>query len=218
MDRSRIEEVVRWPLPGLPAHDPRIADRAKVLRGLERWLEAVRVWNRKIDLTAAKTDDDLVELALQDAVEIAGRLDPRVRRLVDVGPGFGAPGLAVAILRPDLAVTLVEPLGKRATFLRTVVGALGEVSRIEIRQAKGESLAEAGETFDAAISRATLAPPAWLALGDLLAPAGEVVLLLAREEVPASSGANARELSFRVDYATRAGAPRSAVGLVRRHR
>ena len=50
---------------------------------------------------------------------------PRGARVVDVGTGAGAPGLALALLRPDLRVTLVEPLGKRAAFLRTVLGAVG---------------------------------------------------------------------------------------------
>ncbi len=211
--RDDVDAVVTWPLPGLAEGDPRVADRAHVIDGLVRWLELVRAWNKKIDLTAAKTDADLAELGVLDAVQIAGRVDPRARRLVDVGTGFGAPGLAVAVLRPDLDVTLVEPLGKRATFLRATIGALGATDRVRVVEGKGEALAASGPTFDVATSRATLAPSAWAELGSRLAPEGEVVVLLAREDVPQVEG---RETSWTASYATRAGAPRTAAGLRRR--
>lgn len=211
---EEVDALVRWPLPGLDAADPRVpTERARVVDGLVRWLDLVRTWNKKIDLTAAKTDADLSELGVLDAVEIAGRVDPRARRIVDVGTGFGAPGLAVAVLRPDLEVTLVEPLGKRASFLRTTIGALGATDRVTVAETKGEALAETGAAFDVAMSRATLSPPAWAALGSRLAPDGEVVVLLAREDVPVPEG---REIAWTTTYRTRAGAPRVAAGLRRR--
>jgi 16S rRNA (guanine527-N7)-methyltransferase len=102
-----------------------------------------------------------------------------------VGTGAGAPGLPLALARGDLAVTLVEPLQKRAALLRTVAGSLAAgIARPAIVRARGEDLAARGERFDVAVSRATLPPPAWLELGARLAPAGEVWVLLAREEPP----------------------------------
>lgn len=186
-------------------------DRTTAIEQLVRWLDLVRTWNRKIDLTAAKTDDDLAELGVLDAMHIAARVAREGGSVVDVGSGFGAPGVGLAILRPDLKVKLVEPLGKRATFLRTVIGALSLTARVEVLESKGEAVADAGTHFDAAISRATLPPDEWLALGDRLAPRGEVVALLARDPPPQHVG---RALSFRVDYQTRAGAPRVAVTYV----
>lgn len=180
---------------------------------LRGWLELVKSWNRKIDLTAAKTDVDLADLGVIDAVQIAGRIARDGGGVVDVGSGFGAPGVAVAILRPDLEVKLVEPLHKRAAFLRTVIGTLGLTSRVEVIENRGEHVVEAGMRFDAAISRATLSPAAWLALGDQLAPAGDVVVLLAREAEPELEG---REIAWRASYQNAAGAPRLAVGYRRR--
>ncbi len=220
--RDEVESVLPWPLPTAVVDEmdgveeiaafANSVDHGEALQRLIAWLDLVRTWNRKIDLTAARTDADLAELGVLDAAQLAGRVARDGGGVVDVGSGFGAPGLALAILRPDLEVKLVEPLGKRATFLRATIGTLGLVSRVEVLQTKAESVAEAGIAFDAAISRATMAPQAWLALGDRLAPDGEVVALLAREAPPSLPH---RRVSWRAEYATRAGAPRVALSFTR---
>lgn len=212
-----------WPLPGpdVPEEEREVEDLAARVHAVDpglattqlvAWLELVRTWNRKIDLTAAKTDEELAELGVLDAVQIAGRIARDGGGVVDVGSGFGAPGIAVAILRPDLEVKLCEPLQKRAVFLRNVIATLNLLSRVEVLESRGEQLAEAGMKFDAAISRATLSPSAWLALGDRLAPTGDVVVLLARDPEPSVDG---RALAWRAAYQTQAGAPRVALGLRR---
>jgi len=213
-----------WPLPFADVADAErdvehlaavahAVEPAMAVTQLRSWLELVKNWNRKIDLTAAKTDVDLADLGVIDAVQIAGRIARDGGGVVDVGSGFGAPGVAVAILRPDLEVKLVEPLHKRAAFLRTVIGTLGLTARVEVLENRGETLVDAGMRFDAAISRATLSPTAWLALGDLLAPSGYVVVLLARESEPEHPE---REVVWRASYQNAAAAPRLAVGYRRR--
>jgi 16S rRNA (guanine527-N7)-methyltransferase len=157
------------------------------------WIALVAAWNQRIDLTAARGEDELVDLMLADALALAPRL-PEGARVVDVGTGAGAPGLPLALARGDLAVTLVEPLQKRVSLLRTAVGALGAgLTRPAVVRARGEDLVARGERFDVALSRATLAPPAWLSLGAKLAPGGEVWVLLAREAPPAEEGWQAVE-------------------------
>jgi 16S rRNA (guanine527-N7)-methyltransferase len=147
------------------------------------WLERLQQWNARIDLTAARSEDELVDLMLADAMILAPRM-PGGGRVVDVGTGAGAPGLALALLRPDLRVTLVEPIGKRAAFLRTVMGEVGR-SDVAIERARGEALA-GRRAWDVAVSRATLAPAAWLELAVTLAsPGGAAWVLLAKDEAPA---------------------------------
>jgi 16S rRNA (guanine527-N7)-methyltransferase len=173
--------------------------------GIAKWLELVKTWNARIDLTAAKTDRDLVDLMVADALVLSANLE-RDQRVVDVGTGAGAPGLALALLRPDLKLTLVEPLTKRVSFLRTVIGTLGRTD-ITVVKGKGEDVAA---RFDVAISRATLNPSAWLPLGLRLAPL--VWTLLAKEEPPVVDGASVdRDISYTWPLAGPSGAPRRAV-------
>lgn len=149
---------------------------------LVAWLERLLEWNARIDLTAARSLPELVDLMLADALVLAPHVAPGAR-VVDVGTGAGAPGLALALARPDLRVTLVEPLGKRASFLRT---AIGDARRADVglERVRGEAL-EGRRAWDVAMARATLPPPAWLALGaTLAAPGGGVWVLLAKDAAP----------------------------------
>ncbi len=146
------------------------------------WLDRLQEWNARIDLTAARSDEELVDLMLADALVLSARI-PAGARLVDVGTGAGAPGLALAILRDDLCVTLVEPVGKRVSFLRTVLGAVGRAD-VVVERRRGEVLA-GSRSWDIATSRATLAPATWLELGTkLVAPGGRVWVLLASGAPP----------------------------------
>jgi len=152
---------------------------------LRTWLALLADWNKRIDLTAARSDDELVDLMLADAALLAKHV-ARGARVVDVGTGAGAPGLALALMRPDLDVTLVEPLAKRASFLRTVVGSVNRPDVKIFRERGDATLARVGRAFDVATSRATLAPLEWVPLGLALAPLAWA--LLARDEPPAVAG------------------------------
>jgi 16S rRNA (guanine527-N7)-methyltransferase len=180
------------------------------------WLDLLAQWNRRIDLTAARSDDELHDLMLADAALLATAsrngelLVPTGARVVDVGSGAGAPGLALALLRPDLGMTLVEPLTKRAAFLRTVLGSLGRTD-IQLVPKRGEEVLATSPSYDVAISRATLPPPAWVPLG--LGLARVAWTLLAKEEPPVLPGAT---LDLDVAYTWPAtGAARRAVRYVR---
>jgi 16S rRNA (guanine527-N7)-methyltransferase len=154
------------------------ADVARVAE----WVELVRQTGRRMDLTAARDDRELVDLMVADALVLA-RLLPERQRVVDVGAGAGAPGLGLALMRPDLSVTMVEPLEKRVTFLRTVIGRACKDRPAPLPvviRARGEAVA--GRSFDIAVSRATLPPAAWLELGLRLAP--QAFVLLAQAEPP----------------------------------
>ena len=99
--------------------------------------EADRLWDRHILNSAALSD----LIATDSAV-------------VDVGSGAGLPGIPLAILRPDLRVTLIEPLLRRFTFLVQTVGELGISDRLEVVRSRAE---DHQCTYDVVVARA-LAP------------------------------------------------------------
>lgn len=144
---------------------------------IARLLDLVVVWNARTDLTAARGPDQLVDLYVADALVLAAHSQPG--KWVDVGSGAGAPGLTLALLSPELDLTLVEPKTKRVAFLRTVIGEL-ELPRVSVIRARSDAVPS--DAFSVATSRATLAPAEWLAEGARLAQTTWV--LLARDEPP----------------------------------
>jgi 16S rRNA (guanine527-N7)-methyltransferase len=176
------------------------------------WLDEILVWNAKIDLTAAKTKDELVELMVTDALVLAREIAGQGARVIDVGTGAGAPGLGLAIARPDLKLTLVDPLQKRIAFLRTTLGRLRRAD-VTLVAGHGDKMVAEPPAFDVAISRATLAPVDWLALGRrLVGAAGEVWVLLGESE----AGADALPPGERHEYAwPHTGRRRSALRFAR---
>lgn len=157
---------------------------------LERFGELLLEWNARINLTGARTSDTLVADHLPDAFAVASLL-PDAARLVDVGSGGGLPALPLAVLRPALQVTLVEPLGKKVAFLRTAVRELGLSGRVTVEARRAEDLAD--EAFDVAMSRATFAPDAWVRVARRLVRAGGQVLVLT---VPATHLPGRRVIYF----------------------
>ena len=146
------------------------------------WLDVVQDWNTRMDLTAARSPEQLADVMVADALVLARRV-PQAARVVDVGTGAGAPGLALALARPDLRVTLVEPMAKRVAFLRAALEAVGRAD-VAVERARGEAVTGRGG-WDVAVSRATLPPPQWLEVAVTLAsPGGSAWVLLARGEPP----------------------------------
>ncbi|GAA2587450.1 16S rRNA (guanine(527)-N(7))-methyltransferase RsmG [Dactylosporangium fulvum] len=91
-----------------------------VVRGLIGPREAPRIWERHLLNCAVVAD-----------------LIPSGASVVDVGSGAGLPGMVLAVARPDLSVTLVEPLARRTAFLSEAVTALG-LDRTTVVRARAE--------------------------------------------------------------------------------
>lgn len=144
-----------------------------VLRGLIGPRETPRLWERHL-LNCA----------------VLGAVVPEGATVCDLGSGAGLPGLALAIARPDVRVTLVDPLLRRSSFLEEVVTDLG-LDRVEVVRGRAEEL-HGGPRYDVVTARA-VAP-----LGKLLrwsmplvAPTGALVAMKgssARDEIEAASG------------------------------
>ena len=107
----------------MAAHYVELLCTIGVERGLFGPREPDRVWERHVLPAAA-----------------LGELVPPGVRVADVGSGAGLPGIPLAIARPDLAVTLVEPMLRRVHFLEEVVTELG-LAAVTVVRARGESAA-----------------------------------------------------------------------------
>jgi len=91
---------------------------------LEAYLALLLKWNSKLNLTAVRGPAEIVRRHLVECVQAAQAL-PEVETLLDFGSGAGLPGVPIAVLRPEIRVTLGESQGKKAAFLREVVRTLG---------------------------------------------------------------------------------------------
>ncbi len=110
---------------------------AGTVRGLLGPREIPRLWERHV---------------LNSAV--LGEVVPEGARVCDVGSGAGLPGLALAIARPDLHVTLLEPLLRRTVFLEEVVADLGLQDQVAVLRGRAEQAGERGATYDVVTARA----------------------------------------------------------------
>ncbi len=109
------------------------------------------------------------------AQEAAGDIVEGVS-VADVGSGAGLPGLVWALVRPDLRITLVEPLLRRASFLTEAIDQLSLGQRVQVLRARAEG-APAG-SFDVVTARAVARLPQLLAWTLPLCRPGGVVLAL----------------------------------------
>lgn len=153
------------------------------LEGLCAFAELVATWNAKSNLTGARDARALADVLFADAFVLADpRFVPSGSRVVDVGAGAGAPALPLAILRPDVRVTLVEPRRLRVAFLRTAIGSLDLGARASVEERKLGGPPLAGVPFDVALSRATFEPAEWLKRGREIAP--RVLVLTGADALP----------------------------------
>jgi 16S rRNA (guanine527-N7)-methyltransferase len=120
---------------------------------LDEYRRLLWSWNERMNLTRHTTLDKFVSRDVVDSYELSKLLD-QGERVLDVGTGGGVPGVVVAILRPDLAISLCESTQKKARAVEAIVAELNLPVRVYPNRA--EELLEI-TTFDTLVARA-LAP------------------------------------------------------------
>ena len=90
---------------------------------LGAYLRLLADWNRKVNLTGARTEGTQVDLLIREVLPLSGLLVGGA--LIDVGSGNGSPGLILGVLDPERPVTLLEPRTRRWAFLREAARAVG---------------------------------------------------------------------------------------------
>jgi 16S rRNA (guanine527-N7)-methyltransferase len=185
LSESAIAEIIAPYLPHLPA---------SLLPQLSVYLDLLLKWNARTNLTAIRSPEEIVRRHFGESLFAARHLDPHGRppgslTLLDFGSGAGFPGLPIALLRPDIHVTLAESQNKKATFLREVVRTLA--LSVEVWPSRVESM-PAERRFHTVALRAVdnmavaLAAAAPRAAHQLLVLAGSVPALPAGFSVQAS--------------------------------
>jgi 16S rRNA (guanine527-N7)-methyltransferase len=143
----------------------RAFERILATRGVEQGLlgprEAPRLWDRH----------------LLNCAVVAELIDERCETLVDIGSGAGLPGIVLAMLLPEVQITLLEPMERRCRFLTECVAELG-LPNASVLRGRAEDVTMAA---DAATARAVapLGRLAELATG-LVRPGGTVLAIKGR--------------------------------------
>lgn len=120
---------------------------------MEAYLKMLLEWNKNINLTAIREEEDAIEKHLFDSLIPSLLLSFESKKVIDIGSGAGFPGIPLAILYPKSEFTLLEPVQKKAKFLNAVILSLG-LKNVTVLVKRAEDCLEERGRFDIAISRA----------------------------------------------------------------
>ena len=129
----------------------------KMLADFQKYKEILVEWNQKMNLTGIEDEKEVFIKHFLDSVSAVTKgYIKNGMSLIDVGTGAGFPGLPIAIMNPNVEVTLLDSLNKRINYLNIVVRELGlkNVTTIHSRAEDGARKQELREKFDVATSRA----------------------------------------------------------------
>jgi 16S rRNA (guanine527-N7)-methyltransferase len=163
------------------------------------YLTELKRWNARVNLTALRTDRDIVLKHFLDSLAVLPFLGEPAS-LADLGAGAGFPGLVLKLARPGLALTLVEAREKKAAFLEYLVARL-HLSDVEVVRAHlTPALARKWEPrFGAVVSRAAFQLSRFLSLAAPLLLPGGLALVLKGPGLTAAELAAAQKLAERLD-------------------
>jgi 16S rRNA (guanine527-N7)-methyltransferase len=130
---------------------------------LQRFLDLLLATNQHLNLTRITDPAEARLLHIGDALTLLPHIPSAAQKLADVGSGGGVPGIPLAIVRPDLDVTLIESAAKKCAFLRHAVAEL-VLPNVSVINARVEEAGQGPfrESFNVVVSRA-VAQMVWLA-------------------------------------------------------
>jgi 16S rRNA (guanine527-N7)-methyltransferase len=156
-------------------------------------------WNEKFNLTAIRDVEGIRAKHFLDSLSCSLAWKEQIpRRLIDVGTGAGFPGIVLKVLYPNLKLTLVESVGKKATFCKHMVESLG-LENVEILAERAEDVGRNPahrEKYDWAVARAVAALPVLVEYLLPLVKVGGGVLAQKGESGPAEAQVSANALKL----------------------
>jgi 16S rRNA (guanine527-N7)-methyltransferase len=176
LSESAIAELLIPYLPNIPSG---------LCSQLSTYLDLLLKWNARTNLTAIREPEEIVRRHFGESLFAGRHLDPGTTTLLDFGSGAGFPGLPIALLRPEIAVTLAESQNKKASFLREAIRTLNLTT--EVWSNRVEAM-PATRRFDVVTLRAVddmeTALPAAIARVE---PGGQLAVLTTKANTPADA-------------------------------
>lgn len=171
LSEAQIVALLSSYLPEIPA---------EIAAQLSLYLNLLLKWNARTNLTAIREPEQIVQRHFGESLFAGTYLSPETNTLLDLGSGAGFPGLPIALLRPEINITLAESQNKKAAFLREAVRTLG-LTNVEVWANRAESL-PADKTFDTVTLRAVDNMPA--AIAAAVPRAAHEIVILASAAAP----------------------------------
>lgn len=153
----------------------------ETLARLKAYADILTDWGARHNLVAKSTLPDLWSRHMWDSAQLAPLIPPEAKTLADLGSGAGFPGLVLAAMRPDLAVTLHEATAKKCGFLRAAAERMGVT--VAVVNARMEDLP--GQAFDVVTARACAPLPLLLEYAHSFVGPNSVCLFLKGQNVGA---------------------------------
>jgi len=154
----------------------------KAIQAFETYLEELLKWNRKINLTAIRSEKGIVLKHFLDSLSVHPYL-PHGSVVLDIGSGAGFPGIPLKIIHPTMEVTLIDSVRKKVDFQRHIIRVLGlrGTEAIHGRVQDKAILRDLGGRFDIILSRAFADLQTLLALSfPFLKPGGAIIAMKGR--------------------------------------
>jgi len=151
----------------------------ETLARLKAYADLLVEWNTRHNLVARSTVPDLWQRHFLDSAQLEPLIPAGISTLADLGSGAGFPGLVLAAMRPDIAVTLHEATAKKCIFLRTAAERMA--LPVTIQNARIEDLSP--KAYDVVTARALAPLPLLLSYAARLSGPNSVCLFLKGQNV-----------------------------------
>ena len=125
------------------------------IQKFQRYKELLLEWNEKINLTAITDEEEIILKHFVDSLTVLKYINEN-DKIIDVGTGAGFPGIPIAIMMPNVKITLLDSINKRINFLNEVIKEL-DLKNVETIHSRSEDCGKDilyREKFDISIARA----------------------------------------------------------------
>lgn len=128
---------------------------AEMRDNISRYVDELTYWNEKVNMISRKDMDNILERHILHSLSILKYIDiPQKAYVLDIGTGGGFPGIPVKIARPDLRMTLIDSISKKAKMTEMFADHTG-LHNLKVVKERAEIFSEKNRNkFDKVIARA----------------------------------------------------------------